>query len=207
MSLTSSTRWAIPRARRNCSQRGLSLVEVLVTTVIFSIGLIGISGLNIFAKRSSFEAVQRSTAAQMAYAMLEEMHLNKTSLADYLLPATIGGGALGARPSPDCAAPGAVCTGAQLAAHSKWNWEQMLDTGMENTNGTATGGLITALACFDGPPGGSRGVYTITIVWRGVTALTDPGENSCGSGTGLYGDGDNLRRMVVVQSYIDPALL
>ena len=44
-------------------QSGLSLVEILVTTVVFSVGLLGVTGLNAVSQRASYEAVQRSLLA------------------------------------------------------------------------------------------------------------------------------------------------
>ncbi len=84
----------------------------------------------------------------------------------------------------------------------------MLDTGMESANGAATGGLMTPTVCITGPAGAFAvpGVYTVTIVWRGVTELTNPVANDCGEATGLYGTANNMRRLAVVQSYIDPTI-
>jgi hypothetical protein len=81
----------------------------------------------------------------------------------------------------------------------------MLDTGMEWSEGAGTGGLVSPTVCVGGPIGGA-GVYSVTVVWRGTTELTDPAVNDCGGATGVYGAGDAFRRMVVVQSYIDPAV-
>ena len=198
----------MPTSRSNQRrQRGFSLVEVLVTTLVLSIGVLGVGGLGAFGKRATFESVQRSTAAELAYTLLEEMRSNKAGLVDVYLPAgTLGRGSLGAEPAPACDDAAVVCTPAQFAAHSLWEWERMLDTGFESSAGAATGGLVDPSACITGPGGGGAGVYVVTIVWRGVTELSDPGINDCGAGTGLYGPGNAFRRMAVVQSFIDPSI-
>jgi hypothetical protein len=82
----------------------------------------------------------------------------------------------------------------------------MLDTGMESIGGAGTGGLVEPSACITGPAGGGAGVYAVTIVWRGVTELVDPALNACGAGTGLYGAANAFRRMVVIQTFIDPTI-
>ena len=187
-------------------QSGVSLIEVLVTTVVLSIGVLGVAGLGAFAKRSTFEAVQRSVAVEMGYALLEEMRMNKTALATYIATATIGGGTFATEPSPDCDAPGANCNEAELAAHSLWLWERMIDSGMESNAGVESGGLLNPSACIGGPAGGAAGVYTVTVVWRGITEIADSGLTNCGDGTGLYGTGNAFRRVVIVQSYIDPTV-
>lgn len=187
-------------------QQGFSLIEVLVTTLVFSIGVLGVTGLGAFAKRATFESVQRSLAAELAYTLMEEMRSNKAAIGTYLAAGTLGGGTVGTEPTPACDGAGANCSAIEFAAHGLWAWEQMLDTGMETTNGNGTGGLVTPTACIAGPGGGAAGVYAVTIVWRGVTEMTDPGINACGAGGGLYGDNNEFRRMVVVRSYIDPTI-
>ena len=187
-------------------QTGLSLVEILVTTVVFSIGLLGVTGLNAISQRASFEAVQRSIASELAYALLEDMRGNSAALADYLAAGDLGRGSRGAEPAPNCEDPAAPCTAQQFAIHGLWEWEQALDGTLETAAGAATGGLLSPTACIAGPVAGGAGIYTVTVVWRGTAELTDPALNDCGAGTGLYGAGNNLRRMVVIRSYIDPSI-
>lgn len=187
-------------------QNGFSLIEVLTTTVVFSIGVLGISGLISFSKKASYEAVQRSTASEIAYGVLEEMRVNSEAILVYTAAGTVGGGSIGAEPSPHCDDPLNTCTPDQLASHGLWELEQMLDTGLETAGGAGTGGLVSPTACITGPAGGGAGDYTVTVVWRGVSEMTDPAGNACGAGTGLYGAGDAFRRIVVVQTYIDPTI-
>lgn len=188
-------------------QRGISLVEVLVTTVVLSIGVLGVAGLGAFAKRTTYEAVQRSVATELGYALLEEMRMNKNALGTYVAAGTLGRGSLGGEPVPDCDAPGADCTAAEFAAHSLWLWERVIDSGMESNAGNETGGLLSPTACIAGPALGAAGVYTVTVVWRGVSeATTDNGLTNCGDGLGLYGAGEEFRRVVIVQSYMDPTV-
>ena len=187
-------------------QSGLSLIEVLVTTVVFSVGLLGVTGLNAVSQRASFEAVQRSVASELAYALLEDMRGNSAALPDYLAAGDLGQGSRGAEPAPTCDDPIAPCTAQELAIHGLWEWEQSLDGALETAAGVATGGLLAPTACIAGPVAGDAGVYTVSIVWRGTSELTDAALNNCGAGTGLYGAGNTFRRMVVIQSYIDPAI-
>jgi len=191
--------------RRN--QRGLSLIEVLVTTIVFSVGLLGVTGLNAVSQRASFEAVQRSTASQLGYALLEDIRGNSDALATYLAAGDLGRGSIGAEPAPACDDPAAPCTAQQFAVHGLWEWEQALDGALETAAGVATGGLLAPTACITGPVGGGGpGIYNVTIVWRGGSELADAALNNCGAGTGLYGAGNDLRRMVVLQSYVDPTI-
>jgi type IV pilus assembly protein PilV len=185
-------------------QRGFSLIEVLVTTVVFSIGVLGVSGLNAFSQRASFESVQRSTAAELGFSLMEEMRYNTAALNDYLAAGDLGGGSVGAEPAPGCDDPLVPCTATQLALHGLWAWEQQLDGGKEVLAGAGSGGLVSPTVCIAGPAGGLAGNYTVTLVWRGISELTDPAVNACGAGSGMYGATNGFRRMVVVQSFISP---
>ena len=186
--------------------RGVSLVEVLVTTLVFSVGLLGVAGLNAVSQRASFESVQRSMASELAYALLEDMRTNADAIADYLAAGDLGRGSRGAEPAPSCQDAAAPCSAQQLALHALWRWEQALDGAMETAAGASTGGLVEPTACIAGPVGGGAGIYTVTVAWRASSELADPAVNDCGAATGLYGAGNNLRRLVTIQSYIDPAV-
>ena len=65
-------------------QRGVSLIEVLVTLILISIGLLGTASLQILSKRSNFEAAQRTTAAHLANDLFQRMRSNRQALVDYL---------------------------------------------------------------------------------------------------------------------------
>jgi len=185
-------------------QHGFSLIEVLVTTIILSLGVLGIMSLNALSKRSSYESVQRSSASQLSYGLLEHMRANSGSLAIYLAASDLGSGSQGTEPAPACDDPALPCTTAQIATHNLWDWEQTLDGNLELSGAVGVGGLVTPTACITGPAGGVPGVYTVSIAWLGGVQITSLGANNCG--TGSYGPGNIYRRMVVLQSYIDPSI-
>ncbi|WP_243041620.1 type IV pilus modification protein PilV [Dyella sedimenti] len=57
-------------------QRGLSLIEVLVAVLIFSIGLVGMAGLLLMATRSNQAAYIRTQVTFLAQNMADRMHAN-----------------------------------------------------------------------------------------------------------------------------------
>jgi type IV pilus assembly protein PilV len=59
------------------AQRGLSLVEVLVTIVLVSVGLLGIAGLQIASGQNTSSAAQRFEATLLAEDILERMRANR----------------------------------------------------------------------------------------------------------------------------------
>jgi len=185
------------------SQQGFSLIELLVSVVVFSVGLLAIAGLQTVSKRASFEGLQRTTAAQVAYGLLEDMRTNGDAIAVYVGAGELGGGTRGAEPAPNCRG-GAVCNSIQKAAYDLWFWESVLDGDMEmNANGSA-GGIVAPTICVNGPLAGGAGVYAVTVAWYGTNAISNPAFNNCGAGSGKYGAANEYRRVLQVPTFIDP---
>ncbi len=183
--------------------RGFTLIEVLVTLLIFSIGLLAVAGLQTISKKANYDALQRTTASLLASDMVERMRANGRMLSEYTLDegVALGGGTLGAAPV-DCTA--ANCNATQMAWYDLAEWEQALDGNSELVEDTPTGGLVSPQACIEGPVGGAAGLYTVSIAWRGVTPLSNPVIHACGEGSGLYGETDEFRRILTIATYITP---
>jgi type IV pilus assembly protein PilV len=184
-------------------QRGFSLLEMLVALVVFSIGLLAVAGLQTVSKQANFEGLQRTTAAQIASGLLEDMRMNGDAINVYRVANNLGGGSTGGEPVPNCQG-GSECNSAQKAAHDLWFWEQALDGNLETNGGAGTGGLMLPTLCINGPAVGGPGIYRVTIAWRGTASITNTVNNPCGSASGNYGDENQFRRIIQVPTYIDP---
>lgn len=192
--------------------QGFSLIEVLIAIVILSIGVLGVTGLQLMSKRNNQDSAQQTRAANLVRELVERMRANSSSdgLISYVLNSPADVGLIAAEPVPNCRDAGQPCDAEQLALHDLWVWQQSLvgaDERIEDADEN-TGGLVNPTACIAGPAGGS-GLYTITIVWRGGTAIPDDPDVACGSGAvdagsgeRLYGDEDQFRRTIVVPAYI-----
>ncbi len=183
--------------------RGFTLIEVLVTLLIFSFGLLAVAGLQTISKKANYDALQRTTASLLASDLIERMRANGRMLSEYVLAegVTLGGGTLGAAPV-DCTA--ANCNATQMAWYDLAEWEQALDGAAELVDATPTGGLVSPQACIEGPIGGAAGTYTVSIAWRGVTPLSNPIIHACGEDSALYGDANEFRRILTISTYITP---
>ena len=71
-------------------QRGMTLIEVLVTLVLISVGLLGIAALQLTSLRSNQEAYVRSQASALAGDILDRMRSNQAGAlnGDYVTGAT-----------------------------------------------------------------------------------------------------------------------
>lgn len=74
-------------------QRGTSLLEVLISLVILSLGLLGYAGLQSATIKNSHNAYLRSQATSLAYNVLDRMRANRAALGGYVM------GTYGAAPS------------------------------------------------------------------------------------------------------------
>ena len=57
-------------------QRGFTLIEVLVTAVVLSVGLLGLAGLQTVSMRNNHSAYLRSQAVHLAYDMADRVRSN-----------------------------------------------------------------------------------------------------------------------------------
>ena len=187
----------------------MSLIEVLVSLVILSLGVLAVVALQLVAKRNNADAGQRTIAAQLAYDVLERMRANSTALAllNYQTGSAPLGGGSRSTPNPNCATT--TCTEIELVRYDLWAWEQAVDGAAETAPGSTqgTGGLLYPRGCITGPSSGGDGVYTVTIVWRGNIEIPDVTNVPCGDGltvggVPLYGTDDRFRRTLTLQVYI-----
>jgi type IV pilus assembly protein PilV len=187
-------------------QQGFSLLELLVSLLVFSIGLLGIAGLQLVSKQSSYESQQRTVASQVAYGILEDMRTNGSGIGVYVAAPDLGGGKLAQLPVSNCRDPNVPCSPAQKAAHDLWYWERIVDGAQEMGVEGNAGGILSPTICIDGPAGGVAGMYAISVAWRGSVQTSNPDLSQCGAGTGQYGDADSFRRVLTVATFIDPTM-
>ena len=183
--------------------RGTTMMEVLVSMFVLSIGILGVAGLQVTAKRSNFEATQRATAVALAQDIIERMRSNPEQLGTYTnagVGRTIDGASM---PMVDCSTD---CGPVTLAQYDLYELEQAANGVAEQAAGNNVGGLTLPTTCITGPDGGS-GIYNVAIAWRGMTKLSNPGTDACGSGSGKYDtvggtETDVYRRILVMPVFI-----
>jgi type IV pilus assembly protein PilV len=76
------------------SQRGITLLEVLISIVVLSVGLLGHAGLQTASLKNNTSAFQRSQATMLTYDIVDRMRANKSNLASY----SVAIGTLGSYP-------------------------------------------------------------------------------------------------------------
>lgn len=178
-------------------QSGVTLIEVLIALLIFAVGLLGMTAMQLGAKRSSYEATQQSIATSLSRDIFARMRSNPRALTAYVV-AELGNAAVAAGTNCNTA----TCTPAQLAARDLYEWNELLKGASEQVviAGTPvnTGGLVDYRACITD----TAGFVVVAISWKGISDMTNPTTSTCGQPSGLYGGAHEKRRLLVVNSYI-----
>lgn len=175
--------------------QGFTLVDSLIAFFVFSVGLLGIAALELVSKRSSYEAVQRTTATTLAYDITERMRANPAEAVTGAYFNTVT-----AAPAADCST--AVCTAPELALYDRWQWQQALAGATDQAGASNVGGLVSPSACVARTAGGTANEITVAIAWRGQGAFINPTTHACGQGSGSYGANDEYRRVLVMNTFV-----
>jgi len=188
------------RGNRTCTlyaHGGFGLVELLVSLLVFSVGVLGVAATQIAAKRANYEAIQRSIASSLANDIFERMRGNPAQLNLYA-QTEIGGSALTS--AADCNTT--LCSTIDLASFDLREWSELLDGISEELSIAGVifnaGGLVDSRACIEV----DGGLVTIAIAWRGMSDSTNPGGSKCGEPSGLYGPSHERRRLLLMKSFI-----
>lgn len=183
-------------------QRGVGLLEVMITVIVISVGLIGMAGLQVATKRAGFQATQRTQALTLANDMMQRITLNPGSLAAYATGSSpVGAGSIATAPTKCLGtAAAANCTAAQLVAWDLWEWEQRIDgatTLNKDASNANAGGLVSPRGCITVTGRQVR----VVINWRGLVAATDPADTNTACGTWATTD-QPYRQQVVINSVL-----
>jgi type IV pilus assembly protein PilV len=121
------------------AQTGFTMVEILVSVVIISIGLLGVAGMQVLAVRNSNGTSARSIAAQSAYDMADRMLANDLCFHD-----TVNincSDSYNTAAGPPTVAPAADCINVacpqdtQIAAADSFGWYQRLQSTLPRGEG------------------------------------------------------------------------
>ena len=128
-------------------QKGLSLIEVMITLAVFSFGLLALAALMASGLKYNTSALHRSYATSQAYDMADRMRANRLGLdAGYYNDLSESDS------DPDCIESG--CTPEQMAHYDTWQWNT------DNARLLPEGAGTVSLKSND------SGIYTITVAWN-----------------------------------------
>jgi type IV pilus assembly protein PilV len=115
------------RARgRHHSIAGMSLIEVLISIVIASIGLLALAGVNTSSVRYTKMSQYRGTATLLASDIGERMRINKAGASSYVLQSNFATQAALPAAAPTCDSYLTTCTAVQMAAFDLQTWQVLV---------------------------------------------------------------------------------
>ncbi len=213
-----------PASNPQRTQRGSSLIEVLVTLVILMLGLLGLVGLMVQSQRSQFESYQRVQALVVLQDMVNRINTNRKAATCYAITTGTNGTpylGMGYTATPTCTAvtvPPLSTEQKEQAVRDMTEWNSLLQGSAEQSGGSNVGAMLGARGCLSVveivpvcpnvpiPPLSTNKIYDVqvSVVWQGNGKTAAP-SNDVPCAKGLYGD-DALRRAVTVTSRINTAI-
>jgi len=166
--------------------RGVTMIEVLITIVILTIGLLGVAGLQARMQLAEVESYHRSHAIVLLQDIVERVAANRRNAMNYITGTPLGTG----NPVQNCIG----LTGSALDL-CQWN-NALLGASEESSGGQQVGAMIGARGCVTNVSATMPREFTVAVVWQGVTPTAAPTVTTCGQG--LYGD-EQTRRALVAQ--------
>jgi type IV pilus assembly protein PilV len=190
-------------------QAGFSLIEILVTLLILSVGLLGLVGMQVMAHQAELESYQRAQAMVLMSDIVDRINTNRKGATCYAITDAAGTPYLGTAGSDKYDVGGYSCpslaTNAFAVDRAEFDLQvidqMVLGAGEQNADGLSIGAMLGARACI-GFDSDSQG-YTVAIAWQGMSQTFSPqGWPTASSpavarmcAADLYGD-DTQRRVI-----------
>ena len=152
-------------------QRGVSMIEVLVTIFILVIALMALGRLQARLQVSEMESYQRAQALILVKDMASRMLANRRNAASYVTSSPLGG-------SSDCPTSGTARRDADWA-----EWCDLLKgAGERDASSARVGAMLGGRGCIVST--GLADEYRITVAWQGLIPVSLPANSpACGSGS------------------------
>lgn len=162
------------------TQRGVGMLEVLITLLVLSIGLLGMAALQARGQQAEMESYQRSQALILLEDMSNRMNTNRIARDCY----DLGGAFVGT-------GSGFGGTGCNARTNEDLQaWDALLSGAAETLGGNNAGAMIGARGCIVRL---ANNLFEITVAWQGLSPTFAPADNTCAQN--LYGN-ETQRRVV-----------
>lgn len=164
--------------------RGVTMIEVLITIVILTIGLLGVAGLQARMQLAEVESYHRSHAIVLLQDIVARVAANRRNAMNYVTATPLGtGNAL------------QNCIGLTGSALDLCQWNNaLLGAAETSSGGQQVGAMIGARGCISNVSATMPREFTVAVAWQGVTPTVAPTATTCGQG--LYGDEQTRRALV-----------
>lgn len=191
--------------------RGFSLIEVMVTVFVLTLGLLGLAGMQGRALTAENEAYQRAQAGILLADMADRLSANRLTAPCFAAVQSSGTGVkvqnfgTGVSTLTLCtglSVDAAVMSSADLVMQG-WH-DQLLGTAVTGSGNANVGGILNARGCVS-QHSSDANLYYIAVAWQGFVETVVPAApagadaglvSAVACGSGSYGSSDALRRVV-----------
>lgn len=187
------------------------MMEILVTILIVSLGLLGIASLFARSHKIADESYSRHEALSIARQLAERIAANRIEAVKYSASAyqTTDAGTVGFSPNGWANCGATACTSLQLAAYDLKEFHDLLTGASRKAGATAVSGLTAARGCVEflgdaalvdltNPPR-----FRVSVAWQGreasAAAIDSDANNPNTCAANDYGADGRLRRLVSIE--------
>lgn len=153
---------------------GMTLIEVLISLVIFAISMLGIGGMLLMSSKANNSSYSKQQAVQSISNILDRMRANSSAAinGNYNASNINSSGAPTIPSAPSASCLSTACSPADLAAYDVWSWLSKDVTQLPSGSGSIT----TA------PSGGANNtLITVTVQWDDSQSQSTLGGSSATS--------------------------
>ncbi len=158
------------------SQKGMTLLEVLVTLVILAVGLLGIASMLLFSNKANNSSYVKQQAVQSVYDIFDRIRANYQAAinGNYNISNIGSNGYPTSITAPSILCNVSACTPAQMAAYDTWHWLSRDVSKLPSGSGSIT-------SASSGASGNT--IITVTVQWDDSMAQANLGSSSTVSAT------------------------
>lgn len=141
------------KKKRQGSQSGFTLIEVLVAMIVLGIGVVGMASLQAVGVKESMDTIMRTQADILINDLVERMRINRAAAIEGEASVYESAGEEISNPPP-CASKTAACTPADIANYDLSQWQ----LAMQNSKLPSATGTVARTADVDNE-------FTIMLFW------------------------------------------
>lgn len=162
------------KAKNHGRQKGMTLLEVLVSVVILALGLLGIASILMLSNKANNSSYAKLQAVQSVYDIFDRIRANSQSAisGNYNISNIGSNGLPTSVATPGVLCNAATCTAAQLATYDTWYWLTKDVAKLPSGSGSITSAL-------SGVAGNT--IITVTVQWDDSSAQSLVGASSAAS--------------------------
>ncbi len=159
----------VKNKKPDAHNQGFSLIEVLVSMVVLSIGLLGLAGMQANGLKNNHNAYLKTQATALAADMMDRVRANMEGMrAGNYNNISISPNTASPYSDPSCLTSG--CSPAQIAQYDAFDWGGNLASILPSGSGSVTGT-------------GDGSMFTVTVMWD--NARTGATGTACGNDEGV----------------------